>query len=134
MADLLRALAAFLKWLWSLIWTSGPRPATGMKFSSKGAAMGQATVTVGWTPPSASGIKSQVLTLTVNGTAQPPVSLAAGVASYNFLADQNAVIHGSLVESDGVLNSTALEGDYTVPEVTPPPPATNMTFTSVPVA
>ena len=124
----------FLAWLLLVLARLlGPLPATGLYFlAQKGKDMAAAKVTVAWTPSASPGIQTQKLTLTVNGAAQPLVSLAGGIATYTFMANEKDTIDASLVENDGVLDSAALTGSYTVPEVTPPAPATNLVFTSVP--
>jgi hypothetical protein len=127
----------FFQWLYQLIaWLIGaaPEPATNLHFSSwRTSKMSQANVTMSWTPSVTPGVTSQTLTVTVNGTAKPPVTLGPAVASYAILVNEKDVVAASLTDTDGVLTSSPLSGSYTVPEVTPPAPPTNLAFTSTPV-
>ncbi len=93
----------------------------------------QATLIASWTPSTSPGIVSQTITLTVNGTKQPPVVLGAGASSASFAVNEKDVCHVDLLDSDGVLSSATVSADLTVPEVTPPASPTNLTLKAVPV-
>ena len=114
-----------------------PKPAKRMRWRSTpiGGSMA-ATVTVSWTPSVTPTVTQQLLTISINGIAQPVVVMPATDTSHSFVAADGDHIDASLVESDGTLSSTPLTGSYDVPTPpppTPPAPATNMTITSVPV-
>ena len=85
-----------------------------------------ATATLSWTP--ASGIKSQSVAVSVNGTAQPVAALSATAATYAFPVNPKDVVHAEVWDSDGFQDSAHATVDGTCPEFAPPAAPTGLTI------
>lgn len=88
-------------------------------------------VTLSWTPATDATITGQILTVTVNGTAEPAVNLGVTDATHQFQTDEKVKVDVSLVATNGPHQSAPLTASFTVPafvDLVVPPSPTGLAF------